>query len=318
MTMERREWDFERARKVFEAPLMDLLMESQRVHRENFDPHAVQISTLLSIKTGSCSENCSYCAQSACHNRGLKPEPLMTVQDVRLAAERARERGSTRFCMGASGRGPSTHDIEVVCEMVREIKKLGMEACVTLGMLRPEQARKLKEAGLDYYNHNIDTSEEYYPSIVTTRTFSDRLKTLEHVQKEGIKVCCGGILGMGESNDDRIKMLCVLANFQIPPASVPINRLIPIPGTPLESAPKVCSIDFVRTIGLARQMLPSSYIRLSAGREEMSIELQAMCFFAGANAIFYGDKLLTTDNVSPEDDDAMLGKLGMYKVQRAS
>ena len=308
-------WTLSSALELFNLPFNDLLYQAQTTHRHNFNPNTVQISTLLSIKTGSCPENCSYCPQSAHYQTGLKKEPLMQIAEVVEAAKRAKDAGSTRFCMGAAWRGPRDQDLEIVCEMVKEVKNLGLETCVTLGLLKDTQATKLKDAGLDYYNHNIDTSEEYYSKIITTRTFSDRLNTLENVRNAKIKVCCGGILGMGETNEDRIKMLLELANLAEPPESIPINQLIPIPGTPLENVSNVDPFDFVRTIALARIMMPKSYVRLSAGREQMSDELQALCFMAGANSIFFGEKLLTADNPEPEADNQLFGRLGLKREQ---
>ncbi len=308
-------WTLETANKLFNQPFADLLFQAQSVHRANFPSNTVQISTLISIKTGSCPENCSYCPQSAHYDTGLKKEPLMEIQDVVAAAKRAKEAGSTRFCMGAAWRGPKDQDLDVVCQMVSEVKKLGMETCVTLGLLKDNQAEILRDAGLDYYNHNIDTSPDHYGKIITTRTFEDRIKTLENVRKSGVKVCCGGILGMGETNDDRLKMLLVLANMDEPPESVPINQLIPIPGTPLADQRAVDPFDFVRTIAMARILMPKSYVRLSAGREQMSDELQALCFMAGANSIFYGEKLLTADNPVPEKDMNLFDRLGLERLQ---
>jgi biotin synthase len=307
-------WTFSESRSIYELPFLTLLYKAQTIHRQHFDADTMQVSTLLSIKTGSCPENCSYCPQSAHYNTGLKKEPLSELTEVVEAAKRAKEAGSTRFCMGAAWRGPRDQDLDKVCEMVKEVKKLGMETCVTLGLLKQHQADKLKEAGLDFYNHNIDTSEEYYDKIITTRTFQDRLQTLENVRASGMKVCCGGILGMGETNDDRIKMLTTLANLDEQPESVPINKLIRIPGTPLEGAENVDPFDFVRTIALARIMMPKSYIRLSAGREQMSDELQALCFMAGANSIFYGETLLTAKNPIPVKDNELFERLGIEKL----
>lgn len=308
------QWSTEKATEIFNQPFFNLIFRAQEVHRRYFDPNKIQISTLLSIKTGSCPENCSYCPQSAHYETGVKAEPLMTIEEVLAAAKRAKELGSTRFCMGAAWRGPKDKDIEAVCEMVKEVKKLGLETCVTLGLLKDGQAEKLKEAGLEFYNHNIDTSPEYYKEIITTRKFADRIDTLEKVRKAGIKVCCGGIVGMGETNEDRIKMLVVLANLENPPESIPINKLIPISGTPLESSQAADPFDIVRVIALARIMMPSSYVRMSAGREQMSEELQALCFMTGANSIHYGEKLLTSGNSRPERDDNLFRKLGLEKM----
>jgi biotin synthase len=314
----KQEWTFAAANEIFNLPFADLIYQAQTVHRQNFVPNAIQVSTLLSIKTGSCPENCSYCPQSAHYNTGLQKSALMKIEDVLIAAQRAKDAGSTRFCMGAAWRGPRDKDLQAVCEMVTEVKKLGLETCVTLGLLKDQQAEQLQAAGLDFYNHNIDTSEEFYSQVISTRTFEDRLDTLDKVRKTGIKVCCGGILGMGETNADRIKMLLTLANLAEPPESVPINKLIPIPGTPLANTHAVDSFDFVRTIGLARILMPKSFVRLSAGREQMSEELQALCFMAGANSIFYGEKLLTADNPSPEQDNSMFKRLGLIHEQIAT
>jgi len=308
-------WTAEQANEIFNLPFAEIIFRAQTAHRANFEPNTIQVSTLLSIKTGSCPENCSYCPQSAHFNTGLKKEPLMQVQEVVAAAKRAKAAGSTRFCMGAAWRGPRDADLKIVCDMVKEVKNLGMETCVTLGLLEPHQSDMLKEAGLDYYNHNIDTSEEFYDKIITTRQFSDRIDTLQNVRKSDIKVCCGGIIGMGETNEDRIKMLTLLANMDEPPESVPINQLIKIPGTPLENIADVDPFDFVRTIALARILMPASYVRLSAGREAMSEELQSLCFLAGANSIFYGEKLLTANNPEPESDNRLFKKLGLQKLQ---
>ena len=304
-------WTFDSAKEIFDLPFISLLHNAQSIHQKNFEANTLQLSTLLNIKTGSCPENCSYCPQSAHYNTGLKKEPLMELQQVLEAAKAAKAAGSTRFCMGAAWREPKDKDLEIVCEMVKEIKKLGLESCVTLGLLRGDQADKLKEAGVDYYNHNIDTSPEYYDKIITTRQFEDRVRTLENVRSSGMKVCCGGILGMGETTEDRINMLLYLANMDPPPESVPINHLIPIPGTPLEHQPKVDTFEFIRTIALARIMMPRSYVRLSAGRDKMSDEMQALCFMAGANSLFCGEKLLITNNPLPSKDFALFKKLGM-------
>ncbi|MGL9732422.1 MAG: biotin synthase BioB [Wolbachia sp.] len=308
------EWTFAKADQIFNLPFPELIYIAQTEHRKQFNPSEVQISTLLSIKTGSCPENCSYCPQSAHYNTGLQKKPLLEIAEVIEAAKCAKEAGSTRFCMGAAWRGLRDQDLKVVCEMIREVKKFGLETCVTLGLLKDYQANMLKEAGLDFYNHNIDTSEEYYNKVITTRTFQDRLETLESVRASGIKVCCGGILGMGETNEDRIKMLVLLANLNDPPESVPINMLIKIPGTPLENVADVDPFDFVRTIAIARIIMPKSYVRLSAGREKMSDELQALCFLAGANSIFYGEKLLTAQNPIPEQDNHLFQRLGLQKL----
>lgn len=312
--MIKKTWTLQEADALFSLPFNELLYRAQTIHRQHFDPNTVQVSTLLSIKTGRCPEDCSYCPQSAHYKTGLQKEPLMELNDVINAARRAKEAGSTRFCMGAAWRGPNEKDLNTVCEMVTEVKKLGLETCVTLGLLKDEQASQLKEAGLDYYNHNIDTSPEFYDQIISTRTFQDRLDTLNKVRQSGVKVCCGGILGLGETNTDRIGMLIALANLDEPPESVPINKLIKIPGTPLANQTDVDCFDFVRTIALARILMPMATVRLSAGREQMSDELQALCFLAGANSIFYGEKLLTAANPVPEQDQALFQRLGLQKM----
>ena len=286
------------------------------MHRQHFTPNQIEMSTLLSIKTGGCSEDCSYCAQSKRNQKPIEKTPLMCLEDVLAAARRAKQAGCNRLCMGYVGRGPSSKDLEPICEMIAEVKRIGLETCVTLGLLTRDQAKRLKGAGLDYYNHNIDTSPEYYSQVITTRTFEDRLKTIEYLREFGIKVCCGGILGMGESNDDRISMIVALANLNPHPESVPINWLVPVPGTPLENPPQMNSFDFVRTIALSRIMMPTSRIRLSAGREAMSDELHSLCFAAGANSIFQGDKLLTVNNASAERDQKLFSSLGLFRQER--
>lgn len=306
-------WTVEQASEVFTLPLLALLYKAQTIHQQHFSPSKVQISTLLSIKTGSCPENCAYCPQSAHYKTGVQKQALMEMPEVLAAANAAKALGSTRFCMGAAWREPRDKDLKMVCDMVVEVKKLGLETCATLGLLKPHQAELLKEAGLDFYNHNIDTSPEFYEKIITTRTFEDRLNTLKSVREAGIKVCCGGILGMGETNDDRIKMLVLLANLEAPPESVPINKLIKIPGTPLADQAEMDPFDFVRTIALARILMPTSYLRLSAGREDMSDELQALCFMGGVNSVFYGEKLLTANNAGPERDTQLFQRLGLEK-----
>lgn len=307
-------WTLKQATSIFNLPLNDIVFKAQTTHRKHFRANKLQISTLLSIKTGSCPENCSYCPQSAHYQTGLKKEPLMALDKVLMAAKKAKEAGASRFCMGAAWRSPRNEDLEKVCAMVSEVKKLGLETCVTLGLLKDNQALRLKEAGLDFYNHNIDTSEEFYNRIITTRTFQDRIDTLDKVRNAGLNVCCGGIIGMGEDNDDRIKMLITLANLNEPPESVPINKLIRIPGTPLEGAKEVDPFDFIKIIALARILMPGSYIRLSAGREQMSDEMQALCFLAGANSIFYGEKLLTADNPIPKNDQLLFKRLGLEQM----
>lgn len=313
----KQKWNIAEATEIFNLNFPDLIYKAQTIHRENFEPNKVQVSTLLSIKTGSCPENCSYCPQSGHFKTGLAKQKLMDLDQVLELAKRAKELGSTRFCMGAAWRGPNDADLEKVCEMVSEVKKMGLETCVTLGLLKDNQVGMLKNAGLDFYNHNIDTSEDYYDKIITTRTFADRIDTIEKVRAGGIKVCCGGILGMGETNEDRIKMLVLLANMEEQPESVPINKLIKIPGTPLANADDIDMIDFVRTVALARILMPKSFIRLSAGRENMSQELQSLCFLAGVNSIFYGEKLLTAGNAKPEQDDNLFSKLGLEMMELA-
>jgi biotin synthase len=316
VTEMRHDWRSEEVRALFSLPFSDLLFRAHSVHRAHFDPNAVQLSTLLSIKTGACPEDCAYCPQSARYDTGLKAEPLMPLAEVRRAAEEAKANGASRFCMGAAWRSPKDRDLEKVAEMVREVKSLGLETCVTLGMLVPHQAQKLADAGLDYYNHNIDTSPEYYDKIITTRSFDDRLDTLTNVRDAGIKVCCGGIVGMGEDAKDRAEMLRTLANLPQHPESVPINELVQVEGTPLKGAAELDPFDFVRTIAVARILMPRSHVRLSAGRTQMSEELQALCFFAGANSIFYGEKLLTTGNPQNEKDRALFARLGIAPEER--
>ena len=304
-------WSRAQAEALYNAPFNDLLFEAQTVHRRHFDPNTVQMSRLLSIKTGGCPEDCGYCSQSAHHDSGLSASKLMEVQRVVEEARKARDGGATRYCMGAAWRSPKTRDMEAVVAMVEGVKALGMETCMTLGMLDAAQASRLKTAGLDYYNHNIDTSERYYGEIISTRSFADRLETLAHVRESGIKVCCGGIVGMGEQAQDRIDMLVTLANLPEHPESVPINMLIPIEGTPLAEAEPIDPISFVRTIALARILMPASHVRLSAGRTAMSDEMQALCFFAGANSIFVGDTLLTACNPEEDKDAALFRRLGI-------
>jgi biotin synthase len=307
----RNDWDRAEVAALFEMPFSDLVYAAQSVHRRHFDPNQVQVSTLLSIKTGRCPEDCAYCPQSVRYNTGLADHPLMPLEEVRIAAQRAKDSGATRFCMGASLRGPKDRDLEPIIDMIEEVKQVGLETCVTLGMLREGQAERLKEAGLDYYNHNLDTSENFYSEIISTRTYTDRLETLKRVRDAGVKVCCGGILGLGETRDDRIDFLHTLATLPAHPDSVPINRLVAIPGTPLEKAPELDSLEFVRTIAVARLLMPGSELRLSAGRTMFSDEMQALCFLVGANSIFYGDKLLTTDNPGANEDEALFERLGV-------
>jgi len=281
------------------------------VHRDNFNPNEVQLSSLLSIKTGACPEDCKYCPQSARYATGLEVERLMRVEKIVEAAKKAKENGAGRFCMGAAWRSPKDKDLVVVEEAVRQVKELGLETCATLGMLTQDQADSLKSAGLDYYNHNLDSSDEFYEEIITTRTYDDRLDTLERVRNAGMNVCSGGIVGMGESRNDRAGLIANLANLPEPPQSVPINNLVKVKGTPLEDVPGVDDFEFIRTIAVARITMPNSYVRLSAGREEMNDQMQALCFMAGANSIFYGDELLTTGNASVEHDKALMDKLGI-------
>lgn len=313
-TLQTKQWQVAGIEALFERPLLDLVFEAQRIHRLHFEPNEIQRSTLLSIKTGGCSEDCGYCSQSARHDTGLKRERLMPLDEVLDNARAARAKGASRFCMGAAWRGPRDQDLEPVIEMVREVKKLGLETCVTLGMLKSEQARALKEAGLDYYNHNIDTAPEFYGQVITTHTMQDRLDTIERVRDAGINVCCGGIIGMGEGRCGRASMIAQLANMSPPPDSVPINQLVAVPGTPMENAESVDPLEFVRTVAVARITMPASVVRLSAGRQQMSDELQALCFMAGANSIFYGERLLTTDNPDADRDERLFTRLGLKAI----
>ncbi len=307
----RNDWKIDEISRLFHFPLNDLLFKAHTIHRTNFNPNEVQTSTLMSIKTGACPEDCAYCPQSGHYNTGLSKEQLVALDDVIKAAKAAKETGATRFCMGAAWKTPSGKDFPVVLEMIKAVKDLELETCVTLGMLSEEQTQALKTVGLDYYNHNLDTSREYYQQIITTRTFDDRLQTLDMVRDAGINVCSGGILGMGENENDRLGLLQSLANLPEHPQSVPINQLIAVKGTPLENAKAITSFEFIRMIAVARIMMPKSYVRLSAGRENMSDEMQAMCFFAGANSIFYGSKLLTTDNPETDKDIQLFSALGI-------
>lgn len=311
----RHDWTRAEAQALYQAPFNDLLFQAHSVHRQYFEPNTIQMSRLLSIKTGGCAEDCGYCSQSAHHASGLKASKLMAVERVLDEARRARDAGATRYCMGAAWRSPKERDMELLCAMVEGVKDLGLESCMTLGMLSDEDVAKLKTAGLDYYNHNIDTSERYYSEIITTRTFAERIETLERVREAGIKVCAGGIVGMGEEPEDRVDMLVTLANLEEHPESVPINMLIAIPGTPLADAERIDPIEFVRTIALARILMPKSHVRLSAGRTEMSEETQALCFFAGANSIFVGDTLLTADNPDESSDTVLFAKLGLKPLE---
>jgi biotin synthase len=307
----RHDWRLDEVEALFALPFNDLVFRAQTTHRAHFDPNEIQVSSLLSIKTGSCSEDCAYCPQSARYDTGLKREELMPVEAVLEAAQAAKEQGASRFCMGAAWRSPKDRDIDRVVEMIEGVRALGMETCVTLGMLSDRQTRRLKEAGLDYYNHNLDTSEEYYSEIITTRTYQDRLDTLQRVREAGINVCCGGIVGMGESDADRAKLLLELATLPKHPESVPINMLVQVQGTPLAGASELDPFVFVRTIAVARILMPQSRVRLSAGRTDMSDEMQSLCFLAGANSIFYGEKLLTTDNPLAASDRRLFERLGL-------
>jgi biotin synthase len=307
----RHDWTRDEVRALFALPFPDLMFRAAVTHRENFDPAEVQISTLLSIKTGGCPEDCAYCPQAARYDTGVKAEKLMSLDDVLSEARAAKASGASRFCMGAAWRSPKDRELDHVCAMVEGVKALGLETCVTLGMLEAHQAKRLKNSGLDYYNHNLDTSPEYYSVIITTRTYQDRLDTLEHVRAAGIHVCCGGIVGMGEGLEDRVGMIAILAGLPVHPESVPINMLVQVEGTPLVASIKLDPFDFVRTIAVARICMPASMVRLSAGREDMSEETQALCFLAGANSIFYGPKLLTTPNPERDSDMRLLDKLGL-------
>ena len=307
----RHDWSRDEVEALFSLPFNDLIFEAQKVHRIWFNPNEVQKSMLLSIKTGGCAEDCSYCSQSASYETGLSASKMMEVEKVLAGARRAKEAGASRYCMGAAWREPKDRDMAAIVAMIKGVREMGMETCMTLGMLSPEQTIQLKDAGLDYYNHNVDTSEEFYPSIITTRTYQDRLDTLERVRAAGINVCSGGILGLGEERQDRAGMLITLANLPQHPQSVPINMLIPIEGTPLGDNAKIDPIEFIRTIAVARILMPQSIVRLSAGREWMSDETQALCFLAGANSIFVGDELLTTKNPGQDKDQALFDKLGL-------
>ena len=307
----RHDWSREEVRAIFMLPFPELIFRAQSIHRLHFDPCAVQISTLLSIKTGGCPEDCAYCPQSVHYDTGVKAEKLMALDAVLAEARTAKAAGASRFCMGAAWREPKDRDLEKVCEMIKAVKALGLQTCATLGMLTEAQARRLKSCGLDFYNHNLDTSPDYYGAIITTRTYQDRLDTLGHVRDAGIHVCCGGIVGMGETLEDRVGMIAILANLPEHPESVPINMLVKVAGTPLASGATIEPIDFVRTIAVARITMPGSVVRLSAGREDMSEETQALCFLAGANSIFYGPKLLTTPNPERDRDLRLMDKLGL-------
>lgn len=304
-------WSIDDIVALYELPFPELLYRAHSVHRDHHDPRAIQLSSLLSIKTGACPEDCAYCPQSSRHDTGLESEALMPLNDVIAAARKAKENGAERFCMGAAWRSPSARQVDDVIELVKAVKALGLETCVTLGMLKAGQAERLHDAGLDYYNHNLDTSPEFYGTIISTRTYQDRLDTLERVRAAGINVCCGGIVGMGESRRIRAGLVAQLANMTPYPESVPINNLVKVAGTPLESAPDLDPFEFVRTVAVARITMPKAVVRLSAGREAMDDSLQALCFFAGANSMFYGDQLLTTTNPKLNDDQRLLERLGM-------
>ncbi|TCS38144.1 biotin synthase BioB [Reinekea marinisedimentorum] len=311
MPATRHNWNKEEVVQLFNLPFNDLMFQAASVHRANFNPNAVQVSTLLSIKTGACPEDCKYCPQSAHYNTGLEKEKLIEVQKVIEQAQAAKDAGASRFCMGASYRSPAAKDFPYILEMVKGVKELGMETCMTLGIIEGAQAQALAEAGLDYYNHNLDTSPEYYGEIITTRTYADRLETLQNVRDAGMKICSGGILGMGEGVEDRAGLLIQLANMNPHPESVPVNMLVKVEGTPMADNEEIDAIEFLRAIAVARILMPRSHVRLSAGRENMSEEMQAMAFFAGANSIFYGDKLLTTANPEANSDRALFNKLGI-------
>jgi len=307
-------WTVDAVLALYEMPLMDLIWRAQGVHRQHFDANAIQRSTLLSVKTGGCSEDCGYCSQSARYQTDTERERLMPLDEVVAAAKAAKDKGASRFCMGAAWRSPKDNDLDKVLAMVREVKALGMQTCVTLGMLKEGQADKLKEAGLDYYNHNLDTDKDFYGQVIKTHTQDDRLDTLDQVRDAGINVCSGGIIGMGESRKNRAALIVQLANLPTPPESVPINNLVPIPGTPMADNPRLDPFEFVRTIAAARITMPTSWVRLSAGRTEMTDELQALCFLAGANSMFYGENLLTTGNPEMDRDDALFQRLGLKAI----
>lgn len=307
-------WTVDEIVALFELPFADLMHQAQTVHRENFDPNGVQVSTLLSIKTGGCSEDCGYCPQAARYHTDVEKQDLMQLEEVLAAARAAKENGASRFCMGAAWRSPKQRDLEPVLKMIQEVKAMGLETCATLGMLKDGQAEQLKDAGLDYYNHNLDTAPEYYGDVITTRTYQDRLDTLDRVRNVDINVCCGGIIGMGESRPQRAGLLAQLANMERPPESVPINLLTQVEGTPMYGTDELDPFEFVRTIAAARITMPQSFVRLSAGRQSMHEGIQALCFLAGANSIFYGEKLLTTGNPEAEADKALFGKLGIHPL----
>lgn len=312
----RHNWTLEEVKALFAQPFNDLLFQAQTIHRQYFDPNRIQVSRLLSVKTGKCPEDCKYCPQSSHYATDVEKEDLLEINVVLDAARAAKESGATRFCMAAAWRSPAAKDFDKILHMVEGVKALGLETCASMGMLNGEQAHQLKEAGLDYYNHNIDTSPEHYGDIITTRTFEDRLQTLGHLRDANIKVCCGGIIGMGEKNHDRAEMLLTLANMPKPPESVPLNLLIKVPGTPLEGIEDVDPFDFIRTIAVARILMPASYVRMAAGRTQMSDEMQALCFMAGANSMFCGERLLTCDNPTPGKDNSLFGRLGLQPERK--
>jgi biotin synthase len=307
-------WSVAQVVELFELPFNDLMHRAQTVHRENFDPNAVQVSTLLSIKTGGCSEDCGYCPQAARYHTDVENEPLMPIDEVLAAARAAKESGASRFCMGAAWRSPKQKDLEPVLKMISEVKAMGLQTCATLGMLKEGQAAQLRDAGLDYYNHNLDTAPEFYGDVITTRTYQDRLDTLDSVREADINVCCGGIIGMGESRNQRAGLLAQLANMERPPESVPINLLTQVEGTPLHGTEELDPFEFVRTIAAARITMPKSFVRLSAGRQSMHEGIQSLCFLAGANSIFYGEKLLTTANPEADADKQLFAKLGLHSI----
>ena len=309
-----KQWTVEEIEALYNLPFSDLMFRAQTVHRENFDPNAIQASTLLSIKTGGCSEDCGYCSQSARHDTGLERESLLPLEEVVAKAQAAKDKGASRFCMGAAWRGPKDKDLQPVLEMVKAVKALGLETCVTLGMLKEGQAEQLRDAGLDYYNHNLDTAPDFYKQVITTHTLQDRFDTLDSVRDAGMKVCTGGIIGMGESRRQRAALIAQLANMDPQPESVPINLLVQVEGTPLFGREELDPFEFVRTVAAARITMPKSLVRLSAGREQMDEPLQAMCFLAGANSLFYGEKLLTTNNPSADEDMKLFAKLGMHTM----
>ena len=304
-------WPVSKVEALFDLPFNDLLFKAQQVHREHFNPNELQLSSLLSIKTGACPEDCKYCPQSARYTTELEVERLMRVEKIVAAAKQAKDNGAARFCMGAAWRSPKDKDLAVVEEAIKQVKALGLETCATLGMLTDQQAQSLKIAGLDYYNHNLDTSEEFYKEVITTRSYQDRLDTLEYVRKAGMNVCSGGIVGMGETRRDRAALIANLANLPVPPQSVPINNLVKVSGTPLDDAKPIDDFEFIRMIAVARITMPESYVRLSAGREKMNDQMQALCFMAGANSVFYGEELLTTNNASAQHDRDLMAKLAI-------